>query len=95
MSEPKPNGGGKLYLTIGEYVCYDMFPCGEIEWGKGQCGLTAQKGRFYIVKDTKYVSNYIACDDLTRAEICLPCFSEDGKVIAVLDLDALQPRHFQ
>lgn len=90
----KPNGGGKLYLTIGEYVSVDVIPCGEIEMGRGQCGLTAEKGRFYIVKDTKHVSNYIACDTETKSEICLPCFSEDGKVVAVLDLDGLDANLF-
>jgi glutathione S-transferase/putative methionine-R-sulfoxide reductase with GAF domain len=90
----KPEGNGALHLTIGEYVSKDVIPCGEIEMGKGQCGMCAEKGKNFIVKDTAHVKNYIACDQETKSEICVPCFSEDGRVVAVLDLDGLDAGAF-
>ena len=62
----------KVY--IGEFVSELVFPCGEIELGKGQCGLCASEERVMIAYDVKKIANYIACDDDTQSEIVLPCF---------------------
>ncbi len=51
-----------------------VFPCGEIAWGKGQCGQCAAEERVMIAHDVSKLDNYIACDDDTKSEICLPCF---------------------
>ena len=61
-------------LLIGEFVSELVFPCGEIEWGKGQCGQCAAEERVMIAYDVKKLDNYIACDDDTQSEIVLPCF---------------------
>ena len=38
--DKKPEHSKKIY--IGQYVSNaDIWPCGEIEWGKGQCGQCA------------------------------------------------------
>ena len=65
--------GDKEKIYIGEYISNDdIFPCGEIEYGKGQCGLCAVEKRVLITEDTKKLTNYISCDDNTRSEIVLP-----------------------
>ena len=70
----------KIY--IGQYFTNaDIFPCGEIKYGSGQCGLCAQERRTLIAEDTKKLKNYIACDDDTRSEIVVPVF------------DAVDPDH--
>jgi putative methionine-R-sulfoxide reductase with GAF domain len=61
-------------VLIGEFVSELVFPCGEIEWGKGQCGQCAAEERVMIAHDVSKLDNYIACDDDTKSEICLPCF---------------------
>ena len=63
---------GKVF--IGEYVSELVFPCGEIDLGKGQCGQCAAEERVMIAYDVKKLDNYIACDDDTQSEIVLPCF---------------------
>ena len=42
-----------------------VFPCGEIDLGKGQCGQCASEERVMIAYDVKKLDNYIACDDDT------------------------------
>lgn len=61
-------------VLIGEFVSELVFPCGEIAWGKGQCGQCAAEERVMIAQDVSKLSNYIACDDDTKSEICIPCF---------------------
>lgn len=77
----------KIY--IGEYFTNDdIFPCGEIEYGKGQCGLCAQLKKVMIAHDTKLLENYIACDMNTRSEIVLPVLNKDGTFRTQLDIDS-------
>ena len=84
--DKKPEHSKKIY--IGEYVTNaDIFPCGEIEWGKGQCGQCAAEEKTLVTHDTKQLENYIACDDDTRSEIVVPCYL-DGKFRTVLDIDS-------
>ena len=61
-------------LFIGEFVSALVFPCGEIEIGKGQCGQCVSEERVMIAHDVSKIANYIACDDDTQSEIVLPCF---------------------
>ena len=64
-------------IFIGEYVSNaDIFPCGEINMGAGQCGQCAAEQRTLIAHDTKQLENYIACDMHTRSEIVVPCCSQ-------------------
>ena len=76
----------KIY--IGEYVSNaEIFPCGEIRMGNGQCGQCASEQRTLIAHDTKQLENYIACDTETRSEIVVPCLL-DGVFRTVLDIDS-------
>ena len=86
--DARPGDAAKIY--IGEYVSNaDIFPCGEIKMGQGQCGQCAAELRTLIAHDTKLLSNYIACDTHTRSEIVVPCCSKaDGTFRTVLDIDS-------
>ena len=79
----------KLY--VGEYVTVNIFPCGEIEMGKGQCGQCASDQKTMIAYNVKELDNYIACDDETLSEIVVPCFVGEGdkrRVRTVFDIDS-------
>ena len=86
--DAKENDTEKIY--IGEYVSNDeIIPCGEIEYGKGQCGLCAVEKRVLITKDTKELTNYISCDDNTRSEIVVPVIcNHTGAFRTLLDIDS-------
>lgn len=75
--DAKPGDNEKIY--IGEYHSNaDIFPCGEIKYGSGQCGECALKKKVMIAIDTKELDNYIACDANTRSEIVIPVLNKDG-----------------
>ena len=85
--DAKEGDSKKIY--IGEYVSNgDIFPCGEIEYGKGQCGLCASTKKVLIAHDTKLLENYISCDQFTRSEIVLPVLNADGSFKTQLDIDS-------
>ena len=75
-------------IYIGQYVTENIFPCGEIALGKGQCGLCAATKQTQILEDVSKAENYIACDSETMSEIVVPCFGKDNKLKTVLDIDS-------
>lgn len=62
--------------------------CMHIGFGKGVCGTAWKDGRTIIVPDVEQFPGHIACSSLSRSEIVVPLFSEDGAVVAVLDIDS-------
>ena len=82
--------GNDAKIFIGEYVSNaDIFPCGEINMGAGQCGQSFAEKKTLIAVDTKQLENYIACDMHTRSEIVVPCCAKDsGEMCTVLDIDS-------
>jgi L-methionine (R)-S-oxide reductase len=81
------------FLEIGPYQS-DILPCAIIEFGKGVCGTCWKDNRTVIVNDVSAIENYIACDDVTKSEIVLPCCDKDGNFIAVLDIDSPNLNNF-
>ena len=80
----------KIY--IGEYVSNaDIFPCGEIKIGKGQCGQCVTDCVTLIAFDTKKLENYIPCDMFTRSEIVVPCMDSENPSTfrTMLDIDSV------
>ena len=79
-------------IYIGEYVSANIFPCGEISLGKGQCGLCAANKETLICKNTKECENYISCDNETQSEIVVPCFDPEAnfgnRLKSVFDIDS-------
>ncbi len=72
-------------LTIGPYQG-DVMACGTIPFGKGVCGVAAEKGETLVVDDVERFPGYIACDSETRSEIVVPVI-KNGEVTAILDVD--------
>ena len=73
-------------LTIGPYQG-DVMACSIIPFGKGICGISAEKKKSLIVDDVRKFPEYIACDENTVSEIVVPVL-EGEKVTAVLDIDS-------
>ena len=61
--------------------------CTRIPYGKGVCGTAWQRGETVIVPDVHAFAGHIACSSESNSEIVVPIW-QDGKVIAVLDIDS-------
>ena len=75
-------------LEIGPYQS-DILATARIHIGKGVCGTCWKDAKTTIINRVRECKNYIACDNVTKAEICLPVFDKEGAVIAVFDVDCL------
>ncbi len=73
-------------LVIGPYQ--GSLGCLRIPFGKGVCGMAADKGETQIVDDVHALANHIACDARSNSEIVVPVLDGKGKLIAVLDIDS-------
>jgi len=67
--------------------------CTRIRKGKGVCGTSWAEARTLVVPDVEKFPGHIACSSLSRSEIVVPLI-RNGKVVAVLDVDATEPDHF-
>lgn len=67
--------------------------CLAIPFSKGVCGACAREEKTQIVADVNAFAGHIACSSSTQSEIVLPVF-ENGKLIAVLDVDSNTPDDF-
>jgi GAF domain-containing protein len=79
-------------LVIGPYQ--GTFGCLRIEIGKGVCGHCAEKRETVIVPDVHRFAGHIACDGRSKSEIVVPVFDREGRLSAVLDLDATEAHAF-
>lgn len=61
--------------------------CVNIARGKGVCGTAFEKDETQLVKNVHEFPGHIACDSASNSEIVVP-IHEDGKVVAVLDIDS-------
>ena len=76
---------GPELLKVGPYQ--GGHGCLAIPFDKGVCGACARTGQTQIVGDVNAIADHIACSSSTQSEIVLPVF-EEGKLIAVLDIDS-------
>ncbi|MFZ1366903.1 GAF domain-containing protein, partial [Sphingorhabdus sp.] len=60
---------------------------------KGVCGAAARTATSQRVEDVHAFPGHIACDADSRSELVVPVLDE-GKVIAVIDLDSPSPARF-
>jgi GAF domain-containing protein len=60
----------------------------HIGFGKGVCGTAWKEQRTIIVPDVEQFPGHIACSSLSRSEIVVPIFSQNGEVTGVLDIDS-------
>jgi L-methionine (R)-S-oxide reductase len=79
-------------LVVGPYQ--GTLGCLRIAFGRGVCGTAAAERRTLIVPDVEAFPGHIACDSRSRSEIVAPVFGPDGALIAVFDVDAVEPDAF-
>lgn len=81
-----------FYRVIGDQLVLGPFQgplaCMRIGYGKGVCGSAWADNRTLIVPDVDKFPGHIACSSLSRSEIVVPVGSDDGQVMAVLDIDS-------
>jgi len=62
--------------------------CMQIPFGRGVCGTAWERRQTLVVADVEQFPGHIACSSLSRSEIVVPVFGNDGEVVAVLDIDS-------
>ncbi len=94
---PDLNWAG-FYRLIGNELVLGPFQgktaCIRIAVGAGVCGTAAATGKPQRVADVHAFPGHIACDAESRSELVVPVVQE-GKLVAVLDLDSPLPDRFQ
>lgn len=68
--------------------------CLTIAINRGVCGACAREGKVQIENDVSKTKDHIACSPLTKSEIVLPVFDDQGELIAVLDIDSTELNAF-
>jgi len=79
-------------LVVGPYQ--GTLGCLRIAYGRGVCGAAAETGRTQLVPDVHAFPGHIACDGRSASEVVVPVFGPDGALIAVFDVDAVEPAAF-
>jgi GAF domain-containing protein len=75
-------------LAVGPYI--GTVGCLQIEFGRGVCGVAAERRETIVVPDVQQFPGHIACDPNSKSEIVVPVFDRDRVFIAVLDVDSAQ-----
>jgi len=79
-------------LVVGPYQ--GTLGCLRIAFGRGVCGAAAASGEIQLVDDVHAFPDHIACDARSRSEVVVPVFDKSGALIAVFDVDAVEPAAF-
>lgn len=87
-----------FYLVEGEQLVLGPFQgsvaCYRIPYGKGVCGSAWAERRTLVVPDVEAFPGHIACSSLSRSEIVVPLWTQDGdgkgSVWGVLDIDSTE-----
>jgi L-methionine (R)-S-oxide reductase len=90
-SVPRLNWAGFYLLKDGELVLgpFQGQPaCVRIALGRGVCGTAAASHSTLRVADVTKFPGHIACDSASRSEIVMPLWTEDSRLIGVLDIDS-------
>ena len=82
---PKAGGEGRE-LVLGPFQ--GPVACMHIPYGRGVCGTAWERRETIVVPDVEQFPGHIACSSLSRSEIVVPVFADDGEVMAVLDIDS-------
>jgi L-methionine (R)-S-oxide reductase len=79
-------------LVIGPYQ--GTPGCGRIGWNRGVCGTAWATGETQVVPDVHAFPGHIACDSRSASEIVVPVRDGGGRIVAVFDVDSLEPAAF-
>lgn len=81
-----------FYRVVGHELILGPFQgpvaCMHIPYGRGVCGAAWKQKETIVVPDVELFPGHIACSSLSRSEIVVPLLSEEGEVVAVLDIDS-------
>ena len=82
-----------FYFVEGDELILGPFQgpvaCTRIKFGKGVCGTSWKEKKTILVEDVEKFPGHIACSSMSKSEIVVPGFDSSGKVIFVLDVDAI------
>ncbi len=78
-------------LVVGPYQ--GPLACAVLARGRGVCLRCVESGRAVVVDDVHAFEGHIACDARSRSEVVVPVRHE-GRLVAVLDVDATRPAAF-
>lgn len=73
-------------LVVGPYN--GSLGCLRIAFSRGVCGAAAATGKTQIVADVHAFPGHIACDSRSNSEIVVPVFDQNGRLLAVFDVDS-------
>jgi len=79
-------------LVVGPYQ--GTLGCLRIPFARGVCGAAAATGQTQVVPDVHAFPGHIACDSRSASEIVVPVRDASGALIAVFDVDAIEPAAF-
>lgn len=79
-------------LLVGPYQ--GPVACQELEKDKGVCWAAVRNAAPVLVPDVHAFPDHIACDARSQSEITLPVFDTDGRIRAVMDVDAAKKDAF-
>jgi GAF domain-containing protein len=78
-------------LVIGPYQ--GTSACANIAYS-GVCGAAAKREETVVVPDVHQFPGHIPCDDTSQSEIVVPVKDDEGRIIAVFDVDATNVNAF-
>lgn len=81
-----------VLLRVGPYQ--GTLGCLDIRIGRGVCGTAAATRQTVVVPDVNEFPGHITCDARSRSEIVVPVLDPAGALIAVLDVDSVEPAAF-
>ncbi len=73
-------------LVVGPYQ--GPVACQELEKDKGVCWAALNKVAPVLVPDVHAFPGHISCDSRSKSEITLPVFNQEGKIVAIFDVDS-------
>ena len=81
-----------FYVDMGDCLHLGPFQgpvaCTRIAYGRGVCGAAFEQRKSIVVPDVELFPGHIACSSLSRSEIVVPVFNDDGQPMGVLDIDS-------
>ena len=83
---------GNDFLKIGPYQ--GGHGCLTIPYSRGVCGRCAREMKLVNIPDVNSIPDHIACSGTTRSELVFPITTNDGRLLAVLDIDSNNPAEF-
>ena len=82
-----------FYLVEGKELVLGPFQgpiaCTKIAFDRGVCGKSWSNKKTFVVQDVHQFPDHIACSSNSNSEIVVPLINQDGKVLAVLDIDSI------